>query len=81
MAQEVLAEKSLNHLLKAVSHLVQLPKRQMRLDYDEKVDVLYVHFKDAASSTHSEMRENGIILDYRGNTLVGVTILEASKRS
>ncbi|MCI0528066.1 MAG: DUF2283 domain-containing protein [Nitrospira sp.] len=80
MAKEVLEEKSLAHLLKAASHLVQLPKSQMRLDYDEEADVLYIHFEDGAGSTHSEMLENGIILDYKGNTLVGVTILEASKR-
>lgn len=28
----------------------------------------------------SEMREDGVILDYKGNDLVGVTILEASQR-
>ena len=80
MAKEVLEEKSLEHLLKAVSHLVHLPKRQMRFDYDEEADVLYVHFADAASSTHSEMRADGVLLDYKGNDLVGITILEASRR-
>ena len=80
MAKEVLEEKSLGHLLKAVSHLVQLPQRQLRLDYDEAADVLYVHFADKASSTYSEMRDDGVMLDYKGNDLVGVTILEASRR-
>jgi len=80
MAKEVLADQSLDHLLKAASHVVHLPKSQMRLDYDAEVDVLYVHFVEEAGSTHSEMLENGIILDYQGNALVGVTILEASKR-
>ncbi len=80
MAKEALAEKSLGHLLKAVSHLVQLPKHRMWLDYDEEADVLYVHFVDKADSTHSEMREKGVILDYKDNHLVGVTILEASQR-
>ncbi|MBI2230345.1 MAG: DUF2283 domain-containing protein [Deltaproteobacteria bacterium] len=28
----------------------------------------------------SEMREDGIILDYKGRRLVGVTILDASQR-
>jgi uncharacterized protein YuzE len=50
------------------------------LDYDEDVDVLYVHFTEEASSTHSEMRKDGVILDYKGKDLVGVTILEASHR-
>lgn len=68
------------HLLNMVSRLAQLPKSLMRLDYDEDADVLYVHFKDKPVSTHSDMQEDGVILDYRGNTLVGVTILEASTR-
>ena len=80
MAKEVLEEKSLGHILTAVSHLVQLPQRQLRLDYDEAADVLYVHFVDKANSTYSEMRDDGVILDYKGNDLVGVTILEASRR-
>jgi uncharacterized protein YuzE len=52
----------------------------MWLDYDEEADVLYVHFADEVNSTHSEMGEDGIIFDYKGQDLVGVTILEASHR-
>lgn len=80
MAKEVLEEKSINSLLKAITHLVKLPKTHMRLDYDSGADVLYIHFEDKPSSTHSEMRDDGIILDYRGDRLVGLTILEASRR-
>jgi hypothetical protein len=54
---EILEKKSLSHLLKAVSHLVQLPRTQMRLDYDEEDDVLYVHFDDRTVSTHTLMRD------------------------
>jgi len=80
MAKEVLEAKSLAHLLRAVSHLVQLPQAQMWLDYDAEADVLYLHFEERPGSTHSELREDGLILDYRGNRLVGITVLEASKR-
>jgi uncharacterized protein YuzE len=80
MAKEVLAKKSIGDLLTAVSHLVRLPKRQMWLDYDEEVDVVYLHFEEKPSSTRSEMLENGIIMDYKGSRLVGLTILEASRR-
>jgi uncharacterized protein YuzE len=52
----------------------------MWLDYDQEADVLYVHFEDKPKSTHSDMREDGIILDYKGKQLVGLTILEASQR-
>jgi uncharacterized protein YuzE len=60
--------------------LVQLPKTHMRLDYDDETDVLYLHFEDQPGSTRSEMRDDGVILDYKGRRLVGVTILEASQR-
>ena len=80
MAAEILEEKSISDLLKAVTHLVKLPKTHMWLDYDSEADVLYLHFEEKPSSTHSEMRNDGIILDYRGSRLVGLTILEASHR-
>lgn len=79
MAKEVLAGQSLEHLMEAASHLIRLPKRHLRVDYDEEADVLYIHFEDSPYSTHSEMGDDGIIFDYRGNRLVGVTLLEASR--
>ncbi|MBI3000508.1 MAG: DUF2283 domain-containing protein [Deltaproteobacteria bacterium] len=78
--RETLEKKSILHLLKAASHLVQLPKTHMWLDYDEEADVLYLHFEERPRSTHSETRDDGIILDYKGRRLVGVTILDASQR-
>ncbi len=75
-----MSEKSINDLLKAVSHLVKLPKTRMWLDYDAEADVLYLHFEEKPGSTHSEMRDDGIILDYKGSRLVGLAILEASQR-
>lgn len=80
MAKEVLEDKSIGYLLKAISHLMKLPKTHMWLDYDAEADVVYIHFEEKPNSTHSEMLDNGIILDYRGNRLVGLTILEASHR-
>lgn len=80
MAVEMLAERDISHLLGAVSHLVQLPRPQMWLDYDAEADVLYVHFAEKPVSTHSDMREDGIILDYQDERLVGLTVLEASQR-
>jgi uncharacterized protein YuzE len=52
----------------------------MWLDYDAEADVLYLHFEEKPASTHSQMRDDGIILDYRDDVLVGLTILEASHR-
>ncbi len=80
MATEIIEEQSLSHALMAVTHLVKLPKTHMWLDYDAEADVAYVHFEEKPASNHSEMREDGIILDYRDDRLVGLTILDASRR-
>ncbi len=80
MAIALLEEKNISYLLKAVSNLIKLPRTKMWLDYDAEADVLYLHFEQKPASTHSEMREDGIILDYRDDVLVGLTVLEASRR-
>lgn len=80
MATQILEPPSLNHLFRALAHFIKLPAKKMWIDYDDEVDVLYVHFEEKPSSTHSEMTEDGLILDYREEQLVGLTILEASHR-
>jgi uncharacterized protein YuzE len=64
----------------ALANFVKLPATKMWLDYASEADVLYVHFEEKPASTHSKMTDEGIILDYRDDTLVGLTILEASQR-
>lgn len=80
MTASLLEEQNIDDILKATAHLVKLPRTRMWLDYDTEADVLYVHFEGKPVSTHSEMREDGIILDYQDDNLVGLTILEASHR-
>jgi hypothetical protein len=36
------------------------------LDYDAEADVLYMRFVERPASTHSELQEDGVILDYPG---------------
>ena len=80
MVTEHLEERSIDHFLRAMTNLIKLPKTKMWLDYDKEADVLYLHFEEKPKSTHSEMRDDGIIIDYRDDLLVGLTILEASQR-
>jgi uncharacterized protein YuzE len=80
MVTTFLEEKNIGHLLKAMVNFIKLPLTKMWLDYDTEADVLYLHFEEKPASTHSEMRDDGIILDYRDDVLVGLTILEASHR-
>ena len=80
MVTGILEEQNIGYLLKAVANLIRLPRTRMWLDYDTEVDVLYLHFEEKPNSTHSEMREDGIILDYRDDAVVGLTVLGASQR-
>lgn len=80
MATQILEHPSVDYLLKIVTNFIKLPAKRMWLDYDAEVDVIYVHFTEKPVSTHSEMSDEGIILDYQNEELVGLTVLDASQR-
>jgi len=65
----------------AVPHLLRFPAHRFRVDYDEEADVLYISMQRPQKATHTETRDDGILLRYRDEQLVGVTILDASTRS
>ncbi|OHB35725.1 MAG: hypothetical protein A2Y09_02175 [Planctomycetes bacterium GWA2_39_15] len=72
--------KTLKEITGIVSHIIKLPETKMWMDYDKEADVLYISFKRPQKATDSEMVENGVLLRYKGKELVGITILDASKR-
>ncbi len=67
-------------LLESVPHLLKLPSKQIWIDFDEEADVLYVSFERPQGATDSELTENDVLMRYRGDQLVGVTVLNARKR-
>ena len=66
---------------KAVPFLVKFPTGKFWVDYDKEADVLYISFERPQEVTDTETRDDGILLRYRDERLVGITILEASTRS
>ncbi len=68
-------------VLQAMPYLIRFPARRFWVDYDAEADVLYISFECPQKATDSIMTEDGILLRYRGDRLVGVTILEASART
>jgi len=53
----------------------------MWLDYDEGADVLYISLQRPQRATNTiELEKEGILLHYRGKVLVGITVLDASRR-
>ncbi len=52
----------------------------MKIRYDKEVDVLYISFSEN-KITESDEDKPGIILDYdKSGTIVGLEILDASKK-
>ena len=60
--------------------LLDFPTRKFSVDYDRDADVLYISFDRPQNATDSEMTDDGFLLRYRGEQLIGVTILDASTR-
>jgi uncharacterized protein YuzE len=81
MAVETLSRKDLNGFLSVLPGLLKIPMHRYSIDYDEDADVLYISFRKPQHATESEMRDDGIIIRKRGKEIVGITILDASKRS
>ena len=81
MAKEALTKSILSEsFLKQL--LICLSSREINfgLTTMRKADVLYLSFQRPQKATDSEMRDDGVLLRYKRDKLVGITILEASKR-
>lgn len=80
MAKEMTIKETKEQILKIVNSLLNLPQKKFWIDYDEDADVLYISFKRPQKATDTESTEDGILFRYRDKELVGITVLEASKR-
>ncbi len=48
------------------------------IQYDRDADVLYINFEPGREATDSEYLEEGIIIRYADNEIIGITIINAS---
>jgi uncharacterized protein YuzE len=66
----------------ALAQLVgKFPAKRLWLDYDAEADVLYVSLKRPQKATETvELQDRGVLLRYRNDELVGITVLDASKQ-
>ncbi len=68
-------------LLDFVPTFIKNKFKKMWIDYDEEADVLYLNFKKPSKPDDSEMTEDDIIIRYENKEIIGITILNASKRT
>ena len=75
MAKALGSAQFVKEVFEAMPHLKRLPSHHMQIDYDQEADVLYVSFERPQHATDSELREDNVLLRYRGKKLVGITII------
>ena len=49
-------------------------------NYNEEADVLFLHFKKSNHADHSEMTDDDMIIRYENDQIIGVTVLNVSKK-
>lgn len=64
-------------LARQVEHF---PASRLWLDFDAEADVLYVSLRRPQKATETVETDDGVLLHYRNKKLVGITVLDASKR-
>ena len=65
-------------MIDAVKHS---PKQHLWSSYDAEADVLYVNFKKPSHSDDSEAPDDDVIIRYERGEVIGITIMNASKRA
>ncbi len=70
----------MSEVLTAIPHLMKLKAKHIWMDYDEEADVLYVNFDRPQAATDSELLEDDIVVRYRDEEVIGLTILHTKSR-
>ncbi|MBI2012220.1 DUF2283 domain-containing protein [Candidatus Daviesbacteria bacterium] len=52
----------------------------MKISYDPKADAAYIYFIKNKKSTRTEEVGEGLLVDYNGKELIGIEILDISKK-
>lgn len=72
---------NVDKVLKLVPIALQLHQNNIWFSYDEEADVLYVNFKKPSHADDSELLDNDVTVRYEKDEVVGMTIMNASKKT
>ncbi|NIM13422.1 MAG: DUF2283 domain-containing protein [Candidatus Aminicenantes bacterium] len=75
-----MAQIDLKKIFDLSSLLMSIPYKRLWYSYDEEADVLYFNFKKPSHADDSELTDDDVIIRYESDEVVGITILNASKR-
>jgi len=66
--------------LNLVPELLDVPYSRIWAVYDKEADVLYLNFKKPSHAEDSELTDDNLIIRYEKGSVVGITVLNASRR-
>ena len=75
-----MAAVEVKKILNLVPELLEIPHSRIWTAYDKEADVLYINFKKPSHADDSELTDDDIIIRYEKGKIVGVTILNVSRR-
>ncbi|PKP55905.1 hypothetical protein CVT91_14325 [Candidatus Atribacteria bacterium HGW-Atribacteria-1] len=75
-----MAAVEIKKILNLVPELLEIPYSRIWTSYDKEADVLYINFKKPSHADDSELTDDDIIIRYEKGEIVGVTILNVSRR-
>jgi len=64
----------------AKTEQVKLSPELVDVEYDAKGDSLYISFSRDTVADDSELTENDVLIRYKGDKIIGLTILHFSER-
>ena len=74
-------KEAIQAALALARQVAEFPVSKLWLDFDEEADVLYISLRRPQRATETiDLEDEGILLDYRDKELVGITVLDVSKR-
>ncbi len=80
MATKINKEAFIRSCIAIASDIIKLPLEHMWIDYDKEADVLYLSFRKPQRATKTIETDDDILIRKDNDTIVGVTILNASSR-
>jgi uncharacterized protein YuzE len=75
-----MAQLAIEEYIKMISAVKYSPSKYLWSSYDSEADVLYINFKKPSHADDSELTDDNVIIRYEGKNIIGLTILNASKR-
>lgn len=75
-----MAAVEVKDILSLVPELLKVPYSRIWTSYDKEADVLYINFKKPSNADDSELTDDDIIIRYEKGEIVGITVLNASRR-